>query len=328
MPIIGLTDRAASFPLLGRIRKGDPKVGNKPGADTNRFRLDAKGNESIATAFAAAYGPTPERLPVLLPYATADENLSAWMEEWAAGGLKRRCDGANIQMEMDGDSYIRTPGPCIRAMGGECGCKEAGKLAIVLPDLPFLGYFELVTSSKWDIIELSQNLAAIEAVTGTLRGVPLIVSRVEREISTPGFGANAGKRVRTTKSLLRLELEPRLQQRMMSGLRDAAIANFSPVEYEEAALPVAAPEPKQIQPSAPTPFTDGTAVNWAAYTDSTTGSLVPPTPSADMSEEAKFVLGYSDAAGGIAPNGRRAESPSYIAGRDWAAKLAREDLGV
>ena len=318
MPIIGLTDRAASFPLLGRIRKGDPKISaNKPGADTNRFRLDAKGNEAIASAFTAAYGPTPERLPVMLPYATADENLSAWMEEWAAGGLKRRCDGVSISMEMDGDSYRPNPGACLRVMGGECGCKEAGKLAIVLPDLPFLGYFELVTSSKWDIIELSQNLAAIEAVTGTLRGVPLIVSRVEREISTPGFGANAGKRVRTTKSLLRLELEPRLQQRMMSGLRDAAIANFSPVS-EEPALPAAAPEPKQIQLApAPAPFVDGTAVNWAAYTDSTTGGLVPPTPSGDMSEESKFVLGYSDAAQNIAPTGRRAESPSYMAGRNW-----------
>lgn len=320
MPIIGLTDRAASFPLLGRIRKGDPKTSaNKPGADTNRFRLDAKGNEAIATAFTAAYGPTPERLPVMLPYATADENLSAWLEEWAAGGLKRRCDGVSIAIEMDGDSYVQNPGPCVRALGGECGCKEAGKLAVVLPDLPFLGYFELVTSSKWDILELSQNLAAIEAATGTLRGVPLIVSRVEREISTPGFGANAGKRVRTTKSLLRLELEPRLQQQMMGGLRQSAIARFSPVT-EERTLPAATPEPKQIQ-AAPTPFTDGTSVDWSRY--SKDGALVPPVASATMSEQDKFVLGYCDASQGVAPTGRRAESVSYMAGREWAASVAQ-----
>lgn len=80
-------------------------------------------------------------------------------------------------------------------------------------------------------------------------------------------------------------------------------------------------------PTAP-PVTDGNVIEWGKYTDPATGTIVSPAPSPSMDEQSKFVLGYCDAAQGIAPTGRRAESVSYMAGREWAAKLARADLGA
>jgi len=53
----------------------------------------------------------------------------------------------------------------------------------------------------------------------------------------------------------------------------------------------------------PTPVT---AVDWAKFTKD--GKVMPPTSTANLTEEDKFVLGYCDAQGGIASRG---SSPSY-----------------
>ena len=70
--------------------------------------------------FMVVYGITFV-LSVFLPYATADENFQAWMEEYRAGGLVRRCDGETCVFQRDAQGRaITAPTPCAR----QCACKQ------------------------------------------------------------------------------------------------------------------------------------------------------------------------------------------------------------
>jgi hypothetical protein len=98
MPIKHLqAQRPAAFPCIGKLRKGGEKQTNAKGEkvrgrDLDHFRFSTDDTDA-ATAFNAYYGAEPKAINVFLPYATTDKNFQAWMEEYRAGGLVRRCDG-------------------------------------------------------------------------------------------------------------------------------------------------------------------------------------------------------------------------------------------
>lgn len=194
--IKGLTDRGASFPKLGALRKGAPKEGSRPGSDLHHFRFDS--DDAAATAaFTAAYGDEPNYISVYLPYATTEENFQAWKEEWSASSLRHRCDGETMTrwLKTDG-SYSDEPKPC------PGNCKPAGRLMVIVPELERFAYVTVLTTSIHDIMELQANLEATEALRGDLRGIPFVLSRKPRQISTP---RGDGKRVRVEKWLLSIE---------------------------------------------------------------------------------------------------------------------------
>jgi fido (protein-threonine AMPylation protein) len=86
-----------------------------------------------------------------------------------------------------------------------------GKLYIVIPELKRLGYIEVLTHSKWDIIELHRNLQAVYNFAGDLRTVPFILSRSPREIKIP----LNGRRVKQIKHLLNIEINPNYTQQVI-----------------------------------------------------------------------------------------------------------------
>src|SRR5262249_39120089 len=100
MAIIGLTDRPASFPQIGVLRKGAPKkqiekngkMVDSYGADLKHFRFDSDDPEAVKR-FAEIYGAEPRAIRVYVPFATTGQNFEAWREEWSASSLKHRCDG-------------------------------------------------------------------------------------------------------------------------------------------------------------------------------------------------------------------------------------------
>jgi len=216
MPIKGMTDQVrAQFPRIGTLRKGAPKPkdGNKPGQDLKWFRFVTDDAEAEA-AFHAAFGDNPARINVMLPFGTTDENFDAWMEEWGAGSLKHRCDGETCIVWQE-DGVYHEPGRCktcgevheTRPCPG--GCKPTGRLMVIVPDLARLAYVQVLTTSKHDILELTANLRAAEDTARMmgrdLRGIPFILTRVPREISTP---RGNGNRVRVEKWLLHIEPAP------------------------------------------------------------------------------------------------------------------------
>lgn len=222
MPIKHLqAQRTAAFPCIGKLRKGGAKQTNNNGKEVMGKDLDyfrfATDDTDAAAAFAAYYGAEPKAVKVFLPYATADENFQAWMEEYRAGGLVRRCDGETCVFSRDAKgNAITTPTACTR----QCTCKQVGRLSVIIPELARMAYVMVETHSVYDIIQLTENLTAAQAMRGDLRGIPFILSRREREISTP---AGDGKRARRTKSLLFIEPDPAWVVRQLESMRLAAM---------------------------------------------------------------------------------------------------------
>ena len=220
MPIKGMTDRGASFPRLGELRKGGvkPATGNKPGPDLKHFRFTSK-NDDALQKFHAIYGKEPTAVNVFLPFSTTDENFEAWREQWVAGGLVHRCDGETAVIWRDGSGYSQEPKPC------PGGCKQVGRLKVIIPELERLAYVVALTTSTHDIIELHANISAIEAMRGDLRGIPFILSRVPRMISTPS--GKPGKRARREKWLLHIEAAPDWVQAQLSTMAQQALPGQS-----------------------------------------------------------------------------------------------------
>ena len=213
MPIKGLTDQGASLPFIGVLRKGAPKESEKrPGFDLTYFRFTSD-EAGVAQAFAEAYGKEPRDVRIFLPYPTTDQNLVAWREEWLAGGLIHRCDGeTTVVIRQKDGSYSTKPQACPNPKG----CKPVGRLAVIVPELRRLALVTVLTTSLHDIMELTENLRALEQARGDLRGIPLILKRRQRKVSTPEFhpkghpqaGQPTGRRVRREKWLLSVEAAP------------------------------------------------------------------------------------------------------------------------
>lgn len=222
MPIKGLTDRGASFPRIGELRKGGEKpAGNKPGPDLKHFRFTSQHPE-VLESFTARYGTHPTAVNVYLPFATAAENFEAWIEEWGAGSLKWRGDGETLVVWQKPDgTYSREPKP--QPAGG----KQSGRLKIIIPELGRLAYVTALTTAVNDIMEMQSTLDAYEALRGDLRGIPFVLSRVPRMVSTPGQG---GQRVRREKWLWHLEAQPVWVQAQLSVMQRDALPGGRIVE--------------------------------------------------------------------------------------------------
>ena len=223
MPIRGLTDRAAAFPQIGILRKGDKKPERGPGRDLTYFRFTSE-HRDVIVAFYGTYGKTPKDVNVFLPYRSAGENWQAWREHWVAGGLIHRCDGETcaVWRKKDG-SYSTDPVPC----PGQC--KPVGRLSVVIPELKRLAFVTVLTTSLHDIMTLTENLAALELLRGDLRGIPLVLRRRPRKVSTPG---DNGKRLRREKWLLTLEAAPQWVSLQLAAQQAAAIPQLPSGSYE------------------------------------------------------------------------------------------------
>ena len=208
----------AQFPNIGKLRKGAerPESGNRPGTDLEYFRFTTD-DERAAKMFAAAYGDEPADINVYLPFKTADENFSSWQEKWVAGGLEHRCDGETCVRWLDGDHYSEKPIPC------PGGCKEVGRLMVIIPELQRLAYVTVETHSINDIINIDDNLRAVEALAGSLEGIPFNLRREPHQISTPGA---SGKRVRREKWLITIEVDPVWAAQRLTAMHTAAIASI------------------------------------------------------------------------------------------------------
>jgi hypothetical protein len=215
MPIKGMTDRGAAFPRIGELRKGGEKVSaSRPGPDLDYFRFTSK-DPAALTAFTAAYGNQPRAVNCYLPYATAIENFDAFIEEWVAGGLVWRGDGETLLMWRTPDGkYSQEPKP--QPSGG----KQVGRLKVIVPELGRLAYVTALTTSTWDIMDMASVLESYQALRGDLRGIPFVLSRVPRMVSTPG---QDGKRVRREKWLWHLEAQPVWVQAQLSAMQRAAL---------------------------------------------------------------------------------------------------------
>ena len=256
MPIKGLTDRASlnpRLPRLGKLRKGGEKTANKPGPDLDHFRFTSDRPE-IMEAWAQAYGEQPRLVNAVLFYDTVEENFETWIEAWDASGLVFRSDGENYVLWRDGDKYRRTPKPHQDVDDQN----EIGRLTILVPELiqqGFVGTVTMETHSNHDLRNITAALMAAEEQGNGLRGTRFVIRRVEEEISTPGFGARAGKRSKTKKWLVKLEL-PRQLWTMLDApddlpqLEDGIDTETGEIIEEHHAEPMPRPQEPEHKPGA------------------------------------------------------------------------------
>ncbi len=207
MPIQGLTDRTSlkpQLPRLGKLHKGAEKDGNKIGKDLRYFRFTSD-TPGALTAFHNAYGAKPDTLRIVLFYETYEETFSSWIEAYDASGMKFRSDGDNWVVWREGDE-MKTG---TRPHQDDPDQSEIGRLALVLPKLWDAGYrgtVTLETHSNHDLRHIGGILLAAEKSRGSLRGAEFTMSRVETEISVPGFGDRKGKRSKAKKWLVKLSV--------------------------------------------------------------------------------------------------------------------------
>lgn len=253
MPIKGLTTDAA-FPQIGSLRKGAPKPNERtPGRDLKHFRfVPDEGNPDLDAVFAEKYGDAPDRLVVFLPYPTADECFEAYFEEYVAGGLIRRCDGATCILWQQQDGTYSDAAKDCEAEAEEtttnaaapCQCKAAGRLHVILPELEEFATVCVHTTSKNDIRNLARTLRICELFAqqsgGDLTAIPFLLYRKPTKISTPGEG---GKRVRRTSHLLAIKPHKDWVARQLEAAKERALLG------DGGALP--APEAPQLTAGAP-----------------------------------------------------------------------------
>lgn len=219
-PIVGMTRRedvTPKFPDLGKLRKGGPKTDpKKPGPDLEYWRFTSERPE-VQAAFAASHPNNPKVVEAYLPFAAMEENWLTWFEEWDAGGMVHRCDGRTMYRWRNGNGeYVDGERPCPYAKGEKTrtaanpGCKQVGRLNLILPALikaGHVGFVVMETHSINDLVSITQCLLDIERKAGKLTGILLAVMRVKQTISTPAWkeeDKKAGRRNRTVKDLVKI----------------------------------------------------------------------------------------------------------------------------
>jgi hypothetical protein len=249
MPIIGLTDQGASFPNIGKIRKGSPKQKNSKGEqiqgkDLDYFRLDlGEDNNSnpplqgipskteIMQLWEQKFGKEPKAIPFYLLDDEPDVAFQAWFKEYKTNQeLIHKCDGqTQHQWVTPQGTYCFTQKPCEKAVGRECKCTKTGEMRIVIPELGLMGFFTVLTHSTWDILTISQNLQMIYNMAGRLKGVKLLLRRTPRKVTVP----YNGKKHLATKSLLSVEIHPAIASRLLNAVE---LQTFAAIEGTQAPM--------------------------------------------------------------------------------------------
>lgn len=230
MPIANMTNRPRSLREAGKLHKGGAKTSaTRPGPDLTYWRFTSPDPQLVAR-FTEALGEQPDSIPVFLPYATTDQNWSAWIEKWDAGGrLVLRGDGEFLVKHMinkdTGEySFEKVPHPKVKTKDGRLVPDGAhkGRLTVQVPALLVINPVTVMTGSIFDIIWLDATLRQYEQMFGDLRGVPFQLKRVQRPITRPGPN---GKRLQDTRHLVELVPDPDWVEQYYSSI----VRNDEPV---------------------------------------------------------------------------------------------------
>lgn len=256
MPIKSLAKQEVRFgaglPRLAKLKKGAPKTESGFGADLDHFRIafEAPYNQDPTnlSVWAQLYGEKPTVFNnVFLLGQTTDEVFSAWYENYGAGAvLKTRCDGETKARSYNEQTarWTDTPSPCTCDPENRT-CKQVGRLNFIPYDFVratgHLGYITLETHSLYDIIALTNHVTDIFRLFGTVTGVPFVLGRADRLVSTR-YG---NKRRQATKSLVYLHPARQFAAEQLAGV----ITQAPQLGGQQAALPASTtPAPTTTTP--------------------------------------------------------------------------------
>lgn len=236
----------AQLKELGRLRSGLYDVSGRKGrpARSETWILTSHAQHYVQAA-ADAWGGSVEKWQpqgggaaqwrVITEQITLDailppgDPLSQALELWSGGGCKRRCTGVT---EMLSDS----PCICQSKFGAQFHEQPAGtvcsattRLNVLLPDMPDIGQWILVTHSWYAAMEIAGAVDLIKAAVGHEATIPIRLRIEQRQRKSDG----------QTKKFQVIVVESR-------GLNTGDLLNGSVVKAIEAAAKpaITAPEPK------------------------------------------------------------------------------------
>lgn len=244
-----LPKQSIAFPEVAIIRKGTPKRKNpkRPdqmiqGMDLNsKFRIAfAPGTDDVKAAFAALYPQSVKKygpdfaepdgfeLSKLRCMITTRNVSDAWEwnnEAYNAGRLIARADDSHfitLRDPLTGEYQVTNGEPYTEFQHGQTIVYERdgrkytlpirtyGRLSLFLPELKRMVRMTLKTTSYYDRLNISSNLAAIQFLADTLNngnaaGIPFYIYRREQEVTwnKPDGGAQ-----RIKKWLVCIEADP------------------------------------------------------------------------------------------------------------------------
>jgi hypothetical protein len=200
-PILDMQTRMRE---LGRIRMGvqvdvKGKAGKRRPERLDTFRLTSPSLSLIQRA-AQEYGGTVEAwteggrnewqvivetkaIDIVIP---PDQSVSQWFELYTAGGCQRRCDGVT-------NTITSTPCACPKdteerldlAAKGEA-CKVTTRLSVMLPQVPDIGTWLLVTHSYNAALELASVADLLRRASEAGFLIPASLRIDQRERKVPG----------------------------------------------------------------------------------------------------------------------------------------------
>lgn len=243
MPIKGLTDRGQAFPEIGQIRKGAKKDPNKnqPGADLPYFRIEfAEGEQKAEADFRKVYGDKPTKINIILPFNEVERMWDAWLEAYTAGRMVARSDGEFITYQLDDKSDVivqngtdksgqpvKHPKDNIAGhdqKGNPVKFKHTGRLKVIIPELARAAYITIMTTSIHDIGNISDQIAGFKELNnGQLAGIPFVLRRRAKMISTPNAD---GTRARRKKSLISIEADEAWVRAKFGQIQNLALPDF------------------------------------------------------------------------------------------------------
>lgn len=243
MPIKGLTDRGASFALIGKIRKGKVETRKKQNGqeytvpvDLKYFRIEMA-TDALQAQVNELYGPEPTELNVLLPFNEIERNWITYLEAYKTGRMVARSDGEHVLFYKNANGQVTVSGgkgldgepvyhpeddiAYTTAKGEPVKYKPVGRLNVVLMGLGRLAYCQVLTGSYYDVARISSQLEGIALINGgVLAGVPMILARRPAQISVT---KDDGSSMYVEKWLLSLEAHPAW---VAERLRATAIASL------------------------------------------------------------------------------------------------------
>lgn len=222
MPIKGMSDGVGSLPRLGTLRKGEPKQKDGTvGRDRETFRFTSK-LADIRETFEREYGKDVATVDAILPYATVEENFQSWREVWGkSSGLLHKCDGVTtVSIQLPDGTISYEPQPC------PGGCRQQGKLKIILPRLGRFGIIEVLTTSSNDARNINGSLVYIrdnilagardqDSSKVNMMGTPIIVARRPETI----YPLTEKGRIKKISFLIAVELHPSWMTNAMNFLQ-------------------------------------------------------------------------------------------------------------
>lgn len=212
-----LLDMQRSQQEVGRIRAGasvTTSSGKQRPTKLDRFLITSDAR-SVCDSVAAVFGGTveayhpmgkdqrgwqvlieAEELPVAVP--PGQTVVSQWWELWQGGGLTRRCDGvkSTCWSKDDGEQQsgcLCPPDHVERAALGANGraCKPTTTLCVMLPDVPGLGQFRLVSHGVYAAMEIGATAQLMQTAFDHGVVLPAILRLSQREgVRRPGQTVN------------------------------------------------------------------------------------------------------------------------------------------